>query len=143
MPFTRTRIWRGGNFELEGDAQEPGSVPLIPAPESPRRVPAPSGAPASMPVAAPPPGADYIPGFAPNAPRQQVATRFMPIEELFPEQTVAAAPYEPSTKHSARALRPERALIETPTGLRGAPGKRGRRWPILVFALASLGLGTI
>jgi hypothetical protein len=154
MAFTRTRIWHGGKAQpgLPPDAQpgqppdapEPGSVPLMPVPASPRRREAqhrvtPAG-PAEFPSDQAP-SSDYIPGFAPGAAREQAATRFMPIEELFPEQAG-------DTTHAAhagslsRARRPERPLVETPIGLRGARRSRPRRWPILVLALASLALGT-
>jgi hypothetical protein len=156
MAFTRTRIWHGGNAQLglppggnaqpglPPDAPEPGSVPLTPVPASPRRREAqqrvtPAG-PAEFPSGQAP-SSDFIPGFAPGAAREQAATRFMPIEELFPELT-DDAPHAAQAGRHANARRPERPLVETPTGLRGARRSRTRRWPILVLALASLALGT-
>jgi hypothetical protein len=153
MAFTRTRIWHGGKAqpgqppggnaqpELPPDAPEPGSVPLMPVPASPRRHDAqqrvtPAG-PAEFPFDQAP-SSDYIPGFAPGATREQAATRFMPIEELFPELS------DDATTRAAQASRrpgPRRPLLETPTGLRGTRRSRTRRWPILVLALASLALG--
>lgn len=146
MAFTRTRIWRGGNAPLgvPPDAQEPGSVPLAPVPESPRREPQPRTTPVGHTelLSGQAPSADYIPGFAPGAAREQAATRFMPIEELFPE-LADDAPHAAQAGRLANARRPERPLVETPTGLRGARRSRPRRWPILVLALASLALGTM
>jgi hypothetical protein len=135
MAFTRTRIWHGGNTPR--DPEEPGSVPLTPVPESPGREGARQAPEQRFSDQAP--SADYIPGFAPGAAREQVATRFMPIEELFPDVAADPAAHEPPSRASAR--RPSRALVETPTGLRGGSRARARRWPILVLALASLVLG--
>lgn len=143
MAFTRTRIWHGGNAQLglPPDAQDAGSVPLTPVPESPRRDAPRRETPADSEElpAGQAPSADFIPGFAPGAAREQAATRFMPIEELFPELT-DDAPRAPAGR-LGRAQRSERPLVETPTGLRGARRQRPRRWPILVLALASLALG--
>jgi hypothetical protein len=155
MAFTRTRIWHGGNAQLglppaggneplgpPPDAEEPGSVPLTPVPASPRRRDAQQRVTPAGPAELPPGQAssDFIPGFAPGAAREQAATRFMPIEELFPELTDDAT-HAPQLGRPANARRPERPLVETPTGLRGARRSRPRRWPILVLALASLALG--
>lgn len=135
MAFTRTRIWHGGdaNFGLEGGAQEPGAAPLAPAPESPGGQQTQAGA--GLPTISPDHAADahYIPGFAPGAGREQAATRFLPIEELFPELAADANSQEPP-----RARDKERQRVDTPTGLRRP---LPRRWPIMALALAGLVLG--
>jgi hypothetical protein len=83
MAFTKTRIWRGGLTDMEPLA---GAAPAPPA----GTAEAPSCSPEQIEVfersAARIAASDAPPGLDPRPPSPLATTRFLPIEQLFPEQ---------------------------------------------------------
>jgi hypothetical protein len=126
--MARTRIWRGGAPELHipDEATPVGSVPLAPAPATPQVA-------AASPHAATEPAAtDFIRGFQPGAVRELAATRFMPIEELFPDSPESAAHSE------ARTARPHREQRSAPNTHRWFFARGGRAQQLLAGLIVLL-----